>query len=246
MILSNDTDTDHDINITAGICRTADNTASMELTSEQTKKIDVNWATGNDAGGIQSGESGVSNTTWYHVHVFTVGATVEVGFDTSITAAGLIANHGGAAGKYRRIGAVLTDGSANILGFTQVGDEFLWDDPPLDINVSSVTSATLYAMSTPLGVRCKVNFNFYLSSLGNSEGAYFTCPDQDDETPAIASPGPVPQSASTNNNGSIIAVGGLASTMTNTSSQVRVDSQDTSFTLTATTLNYIDRRGRDD
>jgi hypothetical protein len=109
-----------------------------------------------------------------------------------------------------------------------------------------VTSATLYAMSSPLGVRCKVNFNFNLSAIGNSDGAYFTCPDQDDETPAIASPGPVSQDQSAINTGSVVVVGGTASTMTNTSSQVRADSQGTSFTLTATTLNYIDRRGRDD
>ena len=70
LILSNDTDTAHDINITAGKCRDAGDAVVMALATERTKKIDVVWADGNDAGGFPSaGGSGLtlSDATWYHV-----------------------------------------------------------------------------------------------------------------------------------------------------------------------------------
>ena len=36
--------------------------------------------------------------------------------------------------KSRRIGSILTDASVLITGFTQLGDDFLWDTLPVDVN----------------------------------------------------------------------------------------------------------------
>ena len=52
--LSNGTDADHDINISAGECRGIDDDEDIVL-SAFTKQIDASWAAGTNAGGLASG-----------------------------------------------------------------------------------------------------------------------------------------------------------------------------------------------
>ena len=190
LVLSNDTDTSHDINVTAGVATTADHLSTMTLATEQTKQIDVSWATGNDAGGFPSSLQGVGviANTWYHVHLFTVGSTVEVGFDSSITADNLIADHGGAAGKYRRIGSVLTDGTTpgNILQFYQYEEHFWWDLPINDItSVAVPTTETAYTLSVPENTLANIAIR---QTVNNSQTAYghIRPTDLTDSTPTVS------------------------------------------------------------
>ena len=148
LILSNDTDADHDINVTAGQARDKADANDMVLASEQTKRLDASWATGNDAGGLSSSLT-IANTTWYHCFIMEVSSTVEIGFDTSVTAANLIEDH--SASKVRLVGSVLTNGSANILAFTQVSDEVAWDSAPTDYSVATTIVDTEQTFSIPLG-----------------------------------------------------------------------------------------------
>ncbi len=74
----------------------------------------------------------------------------DVFFDTSPTAA----NAPAGTTAFRRIGSFLTNGSAQIIQFTQYADQFLWANPPVDINgsIASSTSASLFTLSVPKGV----------------------------------------------------------------------------------------------
>lgn len=124
-ILSLGTDTDHDIDITAGAIPDSTGKYMLNLSSTVTKKVDATWAEGDDLGGRASGFSlpSVARTT---VHVFLIGkidGTVDAGFDSSLTATNLLADATGYT-LYRRIGSLLLDASDNWLAFTQFGNRF--------------------------------------------------------------------------------------------------------------------------
>ena len=146
--MSNDTDTEHDILIAAGIARDSANGANLELTTATTKQIDNTFSAGDDAGGMFTGS--VATDTWYHVFLIKKDSdgTIDAGFDTSISAANIPSGYT----EYRRIGSVLTDGSSNILGFKQVGDDFVWTTSVTDSTTSFGTSEASVTISTPLGV----------------------------------------------------------------------------------------------
>ena len=147
MGLSNATDTDHDITVAEGEVRDNANSTNITLDSAMTKRIDATWSSGSGNGGLASGVS-LGNNTWYHVHAIIVSDSVDIGFDTSITAANLVANN--SASAFRRIGAVLTDGSSNILNFIQDGDEFIFKAQITNINATAIgTARVTQAVSTP-------------------------------------------------------------------------------------------------
>ncbi len=238
--LSNDTDTDHDINITAGQCVDSGNVIDMILGSEITKQIDASWAVGDDAGGLSSSLT-VANSTWYHVHAIIVAGVVDVGFDTSVTAANLVTDHSATA--FRRIGSVLTDGSANILGFTQVGDEFLWDAPVAEFNTANPgTSAVTQALTVPTGIQviAKYAFDVRDSSPAGASFMLITAIDQTDTVPSETK-----KHLRTTVAGENASV--EAHTRTDTSGQIRyrfsVSSAD--HDAIGTTLGWLDRRGQD-
>lgn len=178
---NNGIDSDHDIDIAVGSCRDSANGANLDITSALTKQIDASWVTGTNQGGLSSSLT-VANSTWYHVFVITVAGVDDIGFDTSITAANLVSDH--VATAYRRIGSVLTDGSANIVAFTQNGNDFVWSNPPRDLNASVTTSTTAATLSVPTGVSTRAYINAYQSGAGTLGYVYPTFVD--DETPTAS------------------------------------------------------------
>jgi hypothetical protein len=237
LILSNSVDTDHDISISAGVCRDSSNVVSM-TGATLVKQIDAAWAAGTAAGGMFTGA--VANSTWYHVHAIRKDSdgSVDYGFDTSVTAANKPAGYT----YYRRIGAVLTNGSANINLFNQSGDEFLWLDPPLDVNVATLGAArTSYAISTPLGVACLAKINALCYKAATSPQVYISCLDQNDEAPNIPNAAPLttlyPAVA-----GEFAAA--VLHVRTNASSQIGARSTSASTDFRIATMGYIDFRGK--
>lgn len=143
-------DADHDIDIAAGECRDSTHTANIVLASSMTKQLDASWASGNFAGGLDGGE--VQADTWYHVFVIKnpTSAAVDVLFSTSATAPTLPNGYT----KFRRLGSVRTDASANILAFKQYGNKFIWVDPPVNgtaTTVNNTTGATITISYVPSG-----------------------------------------------------------------------------------------------
>ena len=117
---SNGTDASHDIDITTGAATDSTNASVLVLSSAITKQIDASWSVGTAAGGLDTGS--VSTSTWYAIFLIKRSDTgvVDALFSTSFTSPTMPTNY-----DYKRyIGAVLTDASANILAYKQIGDVF--------------------------------------------------------------------------------------------------------------------------
>lgn len=108
----NGTDSDHDIDISAGNCANYDGASDslITLSAALTKQIDATFAEGDDAGGMFTGS--VTTETVYYVVVISKDAdgTIDAGFDTSSTGS----NAPSGWTVERVIGSVITDTSSNI------------------------------------------------------------------------------------------------------------------------------------
>ena len=239
--MSNDTDADHDISVAAGGCRDAADAANITLASAMVKRIDATWAAGTGNGGLSSSLSAPANNTVYHVFAIIVGGSADVGFDTSITAANLVADHSATA--YRRIGSVITDGSANILGFLQDGDTFWLDTWIAELTNGTMANAgTTIGLTVPTGLRVTAIFN---ASVGtNSRSASFYPGDKTSAEPGYTT---VPV-------GQVGVAGGEGQSqvycLTDTSGQIIARGSDGASAAVTdgsiSLLGWIDRRGRDD
>jgi len=176
----NSTDSDHDIDIAAGIARDSGNDYDLELTSGLTKQIDSTWVVGDDAGGLFSGT--VSNDTWYHVFLIRKDSdgSIDAGFDTDVDAANIPSGYT----AYRRLGSVLTDGSSNIKAFLQDGNVFTWrDDQVADVDDSTPpTSWTAGTLTVPTGLIVRAIFSLEFAVTDATRHAHFGHGDQPDPT----------------------------------------------------------------
>ena len=243
LIPSNDAgDTAHDINVTAGSAQDSDNTDILTLSSEITKKIDVTWAAGDDAGGLSSSLTAPANDTWYHVFLVQIGGAIDVLFDTSITCVNGIADH--TVTDYRRIGSVLTDGSANILPFKAYEDgggavEVIWTTPIEDVDVTNQsTTAIARTLSVPPDINPTAVFNLHCSSSTVTNILYIRNPDTTEQAPSISAV-PGASLATPVANGDFFI--GNYHLRTNTSSEVETRSSSTSE-VSIWTLGYKDSR----
>ena len=205
-----------------------------------TKRIDATWASGSGNGGLASGVS-IATNTWYHVHAIVVSGSVDIGFDTSITAANLVANN--SASAFRRIGAVLTDGSSNILNFIQDGDEFIFKAQINNLSAGSPgTSRLTQTVSTPLGVETRAILGIIAVVSGSNAGVRFTI-THPDVTDAVASSDNLNNGGENSSNLNGTWASGTNIVRTNTSSQVAYR-QDFGASVSINTNGYYDRRGQ--
>ncbi|MCT4552682.1 MAG: hypothetical protein N4A44_03370 [Alphaproteobacteria bacterium] len=109
-------DTGHDITISVGSCRDANNSIDILLTTPITKKLDTSWNEGSEVGGLASALS-ISSETTYHLFIISKeSGEVDAGFDTSLTAENLLSDAEGYT-YYRRVYSIITDSNANIIPF---------------------------------------------------------------------------------------------------------------------------------
>lgn len=246
LVLSNSTDADHDIQIGAGVARDTGNTRALVLSSPLIKQIDAAWAAGNNAGGFPSGIVLAANT-WYRFFVIrkTADGSLDAGFDTSTTATQLLADAVGYS-EFRQVGWVKTDASSNILAFEQFGDEFLWDDPPLDVDVTNPgTTQVDRGLSVPTGDQVIAVYNAYLIAGAARTLAYLHSGGQNDEAPSSTA-GPLATLAA-EANAHAAAQGRTQITFTSGGQggiRTRLSVSDGSTVLRIATLGWIDRRGR--
>lgn len=244
LIMSNDTDTAHDISVSAGeatlVESTTGETATLAVNAGAfVKQIDANWAEGTASGGFPSGLS-LSDTTWYHYFIIAkTDGQVDFGFDTSLTATNLLSD-ASSYSFYRRIGSVLTfdSGGSNfdITAFLQLGDIFLWSDPPEDAALTNATGG-LITLSVPTGV----SVNSLLNINVDGGDAYIFHPDVTTET---ADPGASP-TAPFGFEGGGSGRGQQIEVPTDTSSQIEYnDDGGGTLDLNVATLGWIDPRGR--
>lgn len=106
----NASDTDHDIDFSAGRIADTTGTALLITLATCTKRLDASWSAGTNAGGLFSGTVAADTTYYAFLIESNSDGSIDCGFDTSSTAANIPAGYT----KYRRIGSFATDGSANI------------------------------------------------------------------------------------------------------------------------------------
>ena len=135
--LSIDTDTSHDINLTAGSTKNSGLTVDMVLSTEMTKQIDAAWAVGDDAGGLFSGSTATASS-WLGVYLIknTTSGSVDWGFDDS---ASLTPTAPSGYNAYRYLGAVKLDSSSNIVAARWYGSRMVVTADP----VTEFTDATI-------------------------------------------------------------------------------------------------------
>lgn len=132
-----------------GSARDSTDTANIALASSITKTTGA-WTVGTGNGCLDTGS--VANATWYYLFAILRPDTgvVDVACSTSSTTVTTGGNISAAYTKWRLIGFLLTNGSAQILGYTQVNNAWYWTVNPTDINTSSSSSSiTTVAMSVP-------------------------------------------------------------------------------------------------
>jgi hypothetical protein len=155
------TDTDHDVTVARGKARDSKDRRNILLNDPITKRIDATWAVGTDAGGLFYGT--VAANTTYHLFVVRKDSdgTVDVGFDTSVSAANIPSGYT----AYRRIRSYVTDASANIIQTKQNGDTFILQSPiTRSYSGSTVpTSATTISANTPTGLELIALLNLSLN-----------------------------------------------------------------------------------
>jgi hypothetical protein len=225
--------------VAPGIAADKANADLMRLVAS-INKTTASWAVGTGNGALDTGAV-TATPTWYHVHLIKRLDTgvVDVLFSQSATAPTLPTNYT----LFRRIGSMKTNGSAQWTFFNQVGDEFLWDVPPLDVSASAIAANTNtnYTLSVPPGVNVLANYTADINTASNSlVGILFSCPD------ITSSP------ASTGSMSIGVAIGAAAQahrafgailTRTNTSAQVRGNAFVAS-TLSIKTQGWTDTRGK--
>ena len=174
------------IDFSPGACRDALNLMAINYDSSGTKSLSP-YVAGDGNGGMSVP---LTADSWYWVFVVANGnsSTVDAGFDTSLTAANLTAASG--LTYYRRVGAIKTDASSNIIAFTQWGDNFKWSTPIRDVKLNDPgtdqVTHTLSYVPSGLSVLADVTITFlrrygdeFLYYAYGGAGAVLPAPDLD-------------------------------------------------------------------
>ena len=238
--------------IAVGVCRNEDSGSARDMTlaAAITKSLSA-FAAGTGNGGLDTGA--VANTTWYHVHLIRKDSdgTIDVLCSTSVAAPTMPTGYT----ARRRIGSFLTNGSAQIVAFSQNGDEFLWDVALVDVDATNPgTAAVSRTLTTPLGVKVRalLHVGVYGGTNANTT-ANISSLDVSDQGAQAAGTAALTLMASTGNGaGSGGADAGIAWDIceaivrTNTSSAVRSRLQTSGAAdhLGIITRGWLDSRGK--
>lgn len=233
------------VTITVGECRNGDSDGDIYLASEMVKYLDVNWVEGTTQGGLDTGA--IFPDTEYFVYAIYNPTTevTDILFTISYDGPTMPTDYT----EKRMIGSIFTNSGSTIIPFSQEGDNFLWLDPPLDLDISDQgVSAVTRTLSVATHRKVQAILNVKLYQTGASETrAYFSSLDVNDEEPShIASPLATLVSPWVSGMGSPVATYSKINIRTNIQGQIRTRSTSANTEIMITTLGYIDRRGQDD
>jgi len=162
--ISNGTDTDHDIDSTAGNFQFSDGSGQATITA-LTKELDATWAAGTNNGGLFTGTVAL-DTTYHYFAIYnpTTGVS-DAGFDTSITAANAPA---GFTKRSEIITSVITDASSNIINGTYIFDKsgyyFNFPTPVEDLSLTTLSITKVdHRLTVPEGVLSWARLNVHLN-----------------------------------------------------------------------------------
>ncbi len=229
--------------IAVGQATDSTNVASLVLASAYTKTTSA-WAVGSGNGGLDTGS--IANATWYHVYLIKRVDTgvVDVIVSTNATSPTLPTNYT----LYRRIGSMLTNGSAQWTAFIQSGSLFQWLAPVADISSTNPgTSAVTRALTVPLGINVLANLQFGVINVGSGGAAFGYLSDLATTDTAPSGGGVSDVSDASNATGGVAGSYSRLSIRTNTSRQIRsrISFSDGSVSISIYTLGWTDSRGMD-
>jgi hypothetical protein len=141
-------DLEHDISIAPGEARDSTNAYTLKLASDIVKQIDGGWGVGSGAGGLFSGASLSAGTPYYPFLIRKDSdGSIDAGFDDNVSGSHAPTGYT----RKRRIMSLMTDASANIRNFYQIGDRVYLTSPVQDraFAVLSNTSRNAHALSCP-------------------------------------------------------------------------------------------------
>lgn len=236
-IANNATNPNTDIDFKISEIKDSTGAVIIALNSMLTKSISANWVAGNNNGGLFNGTVAVS--TNYHLFLIMDSAgNVDAGFDTSITAA----NRPAAYTYYRRVASLYTDSSGNLVQIINNGDQYLLQDVVFNGVTNPGTSAQLYPLAVPSGIKVKglATFSANVDSSQQYVHVLITDPDQNDTVPS-----------QTNRTMQIKAsasgqIYGEFSTDTSSNVRARFDFTNSNTVFEMVTRGWIDDRGRFD
>jgi len=225
--------------IAAGTASDSTSVLLLSLASAFTKTTS-NFVAGTGNGALDTGS--IANTTWYHVFIIgAAGVASDILFSLSPTSPTLPAGYT----LFRRIGSMLTDGSAHWVAFHQVGNYFRWNTPLSDYSAApGVTTAITATLTVPTGLVVLPDILFVLNSNGfgvtaGGQRAIITALNDTDVDPASAAfqiwVQPLANYLGSSTN--------LTTIPTNTSSQLRLRVSGTDATVTVFTMGWTDLRG---
>jgi hypothetical protein len=149
IILSNNgVDPNNDIDFTVGRF-TFDDGTGQAISNSYTKQLDATFVAGNNQGMLDTGTKAID--TWYHCFAIynPTNGLRDYLASTSATSPTLPAGYT----KKRRIGAIRTDGSNNIIPFFQYEKWFQYPDRNFEIDITTPgNTGTLAVITTPLGI----------------------------------------------------------------------------------------------
>ena len=238
LTLSNNvSDANNDVDIAVGRVGADTGDYNLILTAARTKQLDAVWAVGTNQGGLDTGAKAIS--TWYHVWLIARVDThvVDMLYSTSATAPTMPASYT----KKRRIGAVKTDASGNLLPFLQYDDNFLWKSPPaLDVDTAVLSTTRLdYALvSVPAGVVLQALVNITVTGAA-TRTVYISNPNLTDLAPSSAA---TPLSTNT----SVVAapIFDKISLYTDINAKISARSNNSATTFKVAVLGWTDPRGK--
>lgn len=225
------------IDVAAGIARDGADAANIALAAALTnKQLNVAWAVGASAGMLDTGA--IAANSWYHIWLIRRSDTgvVDVLASLSATAPTMPANYD----QKRRIGAVLTDATPDIIAFRQHGDKFFWIAPAADYTDTGASgSRILHTLTVPTGLKLQPLHAHWFSDNGAAGIFYSIITDPDD---ADAAPTSTLHTARAYQHGMTVMV----QVLTDTSARIgkRTDVSGGNILTHGVTYGWIDPRGR--
>lgn len=139
-------------------------------------KTTASWAVGSGNGALDQGS--ITTNAWYHAFVIKRPDTGVSDVCISTATTGCAAGVGNIPAAYtlkRRIGSLLTNGVPQWVGFTQIGNEFIWASQVVEtVPVLNAVSRTNITLTVPTGVSVMAKFRAPLVLPGSNVVYLFT------------------------------------------------------------------------
>jgi hypothetical protein len=162
-----------------GAGQASNNSSAIVLNLAAISKTTAAWVVGSGNGGIDTGAIAAGGKYYFFVIRRPDTGVVDACFSASPSAPTFGVNIPSAYTQYKYLGMNKTDGSSNWLQITQVGREFAWGTPPLDVTTAASTIlGVIPTMSVPVGRKVKWLGNVisqagvYISDPANADMAY--------------------------------------------------------------------------